>query len=408
MHSARRIRAAETGTSMIVTRRKLFSALGAAALVPRVAAAQPSPRTIPVIIALTGPAASLGADQAVALRAFEKLANRNGGVKGRPVHFEIRDDQSSPQVAVQLAAAVLASAPAVVMGSCLAPATTAMMPFFKDGPVLYATTPIVYPERGSYVFAPSPLISYAEKVAFRYFRLRGWNRIAFIRMNDVSGQDNARSTEAALALPENRGLQSVTVQTFNPADISVAAQVAAIKSSGAQALFVSATGAPFGIVLRGLADAGVDLPLYTSATNLSPILMERLKTYLPSSDLLAVGASFFKRDRPASDPLKAPIDEFYAAIEAEGGRPGASHAFAWDPARIVVAMLQALGPAASAREIRDAILGLHGFTGALGNYDFRSGDQHGLDERAQYVLRYDPKMSNGVAVVSDAGGAPLR
>lgn len=395
-----------------VSRRRAVSVLAAAVLAPgsRRADAQPAPFTIPVIISLTGPAASIGGDQATALRAFEKLANRTGGIKGQPVHFPIFDDQSNPSTAVQLANAALATKPTVVMGSCLAPSTSAMMPFFREGPVLYALTPIVYPEKGSYVFAPSPLISYAEDATFRYLRGKGLLRIAFIRTNDVSGQDNARSIDAALARPENATIVTTTTQLFNPADISIAAQVAAVKASGAQAIFASATGAPFGTVLRGLSDAGIDLPMFTSATNLSPVLLERFKTYLPKGDLLAVGASFFKRDRPASDPLRAPIEEFYAALDAEGGvKPSASHAFAWDPARLIVFALRALGPAATPRQLHDYVESVHGFAGVLGNYDFRTGDQHGLDDKAQYVLRYDPKAPNGQSVVvSEGGGAPLR
>jgi branched-chain amino acid transport system substrate-binding protein len=395
-----------------VSRRRAVSALAAAALAPgfRRAAAQPAPFTIPVIVSLTGPAASLGGDQATALRAFEKVANRTGGIKGQPVRFTIADDQSSPPTAVQLANAALAAKPTVVMGSCLAPATSAMMPFFREGPVLYALTPIVYPEKGSYVFAPSPLISYAEDATFRYLRLKGLTRIAFIRTNDVSGQDNARSIDAALARPENAVIVTTTTQLFNPGDISIAAQVSAVKASNPQVVFASATGAPFGTVLRSLADAGIDLPVFTSATNLSPVLLDRFKAYLPKGDLLAVGASFFKRDRPASDPLRAPIEEFYTALEADGGvKPSASHAFAWDPARLVVFALRALGPGATPGRLRDYIENLHGFAGVLGNYDFRTGDQHGLDDKAQYVLRYDPKAANGPSVVvSEGGGTPLR
>src|SRR5580698_3530752 len=227
--------------------------------------AQSGTYTIPVILSQTGPGASPGGDEMAAIQAYEKLANRTGGIHGMQVHFQIYDDASSPQTAVQLTNTILPQKPAVMLGSTLAPATAAMMPFFKDGPVLYALTPLIFPDKGSYVFATLPLVQRVESVMFRYMRGRNWKKVAFLRTNDVSGQDNAKASDAALAEPDNHSMVTTTKQLFNVADINIAAQVSAVKFSGAQALFVSATGAPFGMVMRSLADAGVDIPIFTGA-----------------------------------------------------------------------------------------------------------------------------------------------
>jgi branched-chain amino acid transport system substrate-binding protein len=381
-------------------------ALGGSAAALR---AQPATYSIPVVLSQTGFAAAPGQDQFAALQAYEKLVNRTGGIRGQQLHFQIYDDQSSPQTAVQLTNQILPAKPAVVIGSTLAPATTAMMPFFKEGPVLYALTPLVYPERGSWVFATLPLIKHVESVMFRYMQARGWNKVAFLRTNDVSGQDNEKAIDGALAEPEHRAINTVTKQLFNVADINIAAQVSAVKFSGAQALFVSATGAPFGTVLRSLSDAGVDIPIFTGATNVAPAFIERFKQYVPKAGLWIVFPSYAKHDRPKADPLRTTIDEFYSNLEAAGARPGAAHAFAWDAAKIVVSALRSIGPAATPTQIHDYIEKLHGFPGALGMYDFGIGDQHGLDDKSLYVVRYDPASANGnIAIVSDAGGFPLR
>lgn len=370
---------------------------------------QPATYTIPVILSQTGPAASPGGDQYAALEAYEKLVNRSGGIRGEQLHFAVYDDGSSPQTAVQLTNTILATKPAVVIGSTLSPATTAMMPFFRDGPVLFALTPLVYPPKGSWVFGTLPLVTHVESVMFRYMRARGWERVGYLRTNDVSGQDNEKAIDGALAEPANKAIAITTRQLFNGADINIAAQVSALKYSGAQALFVSATGAPFGTVLRSLSDAGVDLPIFTGATNIAPDFIARFKQYVPAAGLWIVFPSYAKRDRPARDPLRATIEEFYTTLEAAGLHPGAAHAFAWDEAKIVVAALRALGPGASAAQIHDWIENLHDFPGALGMYDFRTGDQHGLGTDSCYIVRYDPNAPGGgdTQVVSDAGGAPL-
>lgn len=64
---------------------------------------------IPVILSLTGGGAFLGRQEHQALIVEEKLVNQSGGIHGAPVHFSFADDQSSPQLAVQLTAAALAT-----------------------------------------------------------------------------------------------------------------------------------------------------------------------------------------------------------------------------------------------------------------------------------------------------------
>ncbi len=386
----------------------LIALLAVAATAP-LQAQNASPYTFGAILSLTGPAASIGQDEAAALTAYEKVVARQGGINGQPVHFQIYDDESQPQVAVQLANTLLAQHPLAVFGSSLAGTTQAMIPLFKNGPILYGSTPVIYPESGGNVFAAGVSSRYTTAAVMRYFRLKGITRIAMIVTNDASGQDYTRLTEFALALPENKTMSLVDRESFTPTDISVASQIAKIKASNPQALLVWATGAPFGTVLQAMHDSGLSIPIDTTGPNLNPVLLQRFKAYLPTSEMVIGGASFFKRDRAANDPLKAPIDEFYDALGAAGIKPTASHEFTWDPARIVVSTLRKLGPSATAAQLRDAISQLHDFPGVGGMYDFRSGDQHGLTQDSIVVIRYDPTSANGQGqIVSEQGGAPLR
>lgn len=369
--------------------------------------AQPAPYTINVVLSLTGSAASLGQAEAAALSAYEKLVDRQGGIHGTPVHFAVVDDQSNAAVAVQLATAILQAHPAVVMGSSLVGPTQAMEPLFKNGPVLFASTPLLYPEKGSYVFAAGASSRYSMAAAVRYFRLSGYRKMAMLVTADASGEDNLHSMDLALQLPENKDMQVVDREQFAIGDISAASQLARIKASAPQVLFCYPTGAPFGTALRAISDAGLDVPIDTAGPNLDPVLLDRFKNVLPSSELVIANASFFNRDRKASDPLKAPIDEFYAELGAAGIKPTVAHAFTWDPARIIVSALRKLGTSATPEQIRDYIETLHGFAGVSGVYDFRVGDQHGLTQDAEVVIRYDPASPNGQRIVSQQGGAPL-
>ena len=98
---------------------------------------------------------------------------------------------------------------------------------------------------------------------------------------DTSGQDGERALDIALRQPENRSLNVVAREHFAGSDLSVAAQMSRIKAAGAQALIAYAAGTPFGTVLHGLSDAGIDLPVGTTTANLSYDEMKQFSAFLP-------------------------------------------------------------------------------------------------------------------------------
>ncbi len=65
-------------------------------------AASGAPIEIGAVVGRTGPADFSGSAQAAA--AFFKCVNANGGINGRPVHYDVEDDQWNPETASQVAA----------------------------------------------------------------------------------------------------------------------------------------------------------------------------------------------------------------------------------------------------------------------------------------------------------------
>src|ERR1700727_222452 len=93
-----------------------IAALGLLALISMASAgAQTAPYEINAILSLTGPAAFLGAKEAEAYRALELTVNKSGGIRGRSIKFVIADDQTSPQVALQLANGLIAKGVPIIV-----------------------------------------------------------------------------------------------------------------------------------------------------------------------------------------------------------------------------------------------------------------------------------------------------
>ena len=70
---------------------------------------------------------------------------------------------------------------------------------------------------------------------------------------------------------------------------------------------------------------------------------------------------------------------------------------------IVVDALRHLGPDASADQVRSYILGLHGWTGVEGVYDFADREQRGVGENALFIATWDPANKSWIALSRPGG-----
>ena len=379
----------------------------------QISAADQPDYVVPVILSMTGSYAFSGKAEADGLKILEDYTNVHGGIRGQKLHFKVYDDQSLPATDVSLAGQIIAQHPPVVLGSVGASQCNALMPLFKDGPVLYCLMPAINPPSGGFVFAAQDAIDPYVAGMIRYLRLRGFGRIAVISTTDGSGQVDDASTARVLAMPDNKDLKVVAYEHFNPSDLSIAAQATHIKASGAQAVLVWASGTPFGTVLRGLNDAGLSsLPVETTPANLHA---DQLAQYLPfyPKELVIPGLPYMI---PANAPkalgptpgMKIAIDELYDAYKMANlpPDPGAASSV-WDPANMVITALRKLGTGVTAVQMRDYLLGIHGtYSGVWGTYDFSTGDQHGLTDQSVVLTEWDSKSGKFIGV-SGLRGAPL-
>lgn len=286
--------------------------------------------TIDAVMPLTGPAAFVGKLESEALRAYEGVVNRSGEIRGLTLHFAIHDDQSSPQVAVQLANRNKHTKPAVLIGSSIVAMCAAMAPLMlPDGPVQYCLSPGFSPKPDGYAFASSVSLDGITPATLRYLRLRGFTRLAVMSATDASAQEADRVTLAMFGTRENTTLRNVAYEHFNNADISVTAQIERIKAAAPQAMIVYASGPAFVSIGRSMKDGGLEIPVMTSIANLVPVQLAQYRDFLPP-ELLFNGFAY----------------------EAAGIEPTPIAALSWDPAKLLVAALRSLGAAATAPAVR--------------------------------------------------------
>ena len=381
--------------------------LSGAGALPGARARAATPYDINVVMPLSGGAAFLGKAEQRTLDILAAQVNAGGGIQGRPMHFVFHDDQSSPQIAVQLASQIVASHPTVLIGSSIVAMCNAMAPLMAAGPVQYCLSPGVYPKAGSMMFTSSVSTRDMARAMFRYFRMRGWTRIAAITSTDATGQDADRGIAAALARPGNKTVRMVAHVHFNPTDVSVAAQMARIKAAHPQALIAWTTGAPIATVFKGITQAGLDIPVGTTDGNMTHAQMTHYAAFLPKQLYIASDEWPYMAGPAVTGPAMQQAQQaFVAAFAAAKVAPDVAAALAWDPAQLLVAGLRKLGPDATAGQLRAWLAGLKGFAGVDGVYDFPRYPQRGLGAASVVVTRWEPARNLWVPV-SRPAGAPL-
>lgn len=360
---------------------------------------------INVVLPLTGGGAFLGKAEQLALQQYEKAVAATGGIHGKRLRFVFHDDQTSPQVAVQIANQLKASNPPAVLGSAVLALCNAMAPLMRNGPVLYCFSPAVALTNGSFVFSSSISTKDLYGALLRYFGRKGWKRVALITSTDASGQDAYRHFKALVGTEDHKDIELIAEAQFNPTDVSAAAQIQRIKGANPDVVVAWATGGPIGTVFKAIRDAGLDVPIATTDGNMTYAQMSQYEAFLPKQ-LYIPSPDWLKGERKDQDPKAAAAKEtFYKAFEGTDIKPDGPSTFAWDPALLVVEALRHLKPNATADDLRAYLLSLQGFAGINGMYDFKAAPNRGLDEKNVIVTRWDPNQKTWIAV-SDPLGIP--
>jgi len=387
---------------------RLLCALGIALLVSAAPARAADDFVLPTILPITGNAAFIGKARQATLQLVEGLVNQDGGINGHPLRIEFHDDQSTPQVTVQITNSIQASHPSAMLGASITGTCSAQMPLLtRAGPVAYCFSPGVHPPKGSYMFSVGVDTHEQIIVLFRAMQQRGWHRIAVITSTDATGQEVDEVFGALTGMPEFKDMEIVSASRFNLNDVTVAAQIERIKDSHPDALIAWTTGTAVAGIFKGLLQAGLDIPVVTSNGNMSNDVMRQFADFLPHT-LLISSSVFAQHDGLFTlDPRVEARQKVYYDTMRKAGLPiDYLSAAVWDSTFLLVDVLRRLGVQATAAQVRDDIAGQSDFAGINGVYDFTRVPQRGLDASDCVIWRWDAPHQAWVAF-SKPGGAKL-
>jgi branched-chain amino acid transport system substrate-binding protein len=191
----------ETGTIMRSIHKTVFTAL-AGLLLAGTAAAQPV--KVGAIFPLSGGAGPQGQYIVKSLQTMATMINEAGGVLGRQIVIEARDDESTPAVGVSRANELASAGVSVVIEGWNSPVTLAMQPVLSRAGILDITAiskadPILSGEGNPLAIRLNSSNSQDGAVIADYIANRvKAKRIAFMTQNDAYGNGAQASIENEL------------------------------------------------------------------------------------------------------------------------------------------------------------------------------------------------------------------
>jgi len=357
------------------------------------------------IFNLTGPAAATGVTEANGAQLAVEQINAAGGVNGRPLELLMGDAESNPDTAVQLTRDYVRDGMQLIVGPTLASLCQAAREVAEPaGVAMYCLSPI--PPQSELVFnieySPVAILS---AIPAKFMAERGYTRVACIHAADVSGQAYLSTLEA---VAPGFGLEIVAVESFQPGDTDVSAQLTNIRGADPDVLFSCASGGDHATVLRGMQQLGMDLPVVLGAGGASYQVAELASEFLPESGAFSSGSAVMvgeelPDDFPGRDRAIAFREDY---SEAYGELPNHLAAIAFDVMFVIAEALRTEPEGGAA--IADALESVCDLQGVLTTYCLGPDNHSGYQLVNPLMLRWTEEGTFALEVILDAEGIPGR
>ena len=348
----------------------------AAALLPAVPSAA-EPIKVGALVAVTGPAAFLGAPEARTLEMLVQEVNAKGGVGGRPIQLILKDTGASPEKAVSFAKQLVEEDKVfAILGPSTSGESLAVKKIAEDGQTLLlsmaAAEAIVTPVL-PWVFKVAPKDSYAVEVIFHQMKKMGISRIGLLSSNTGFGKGGKEQVERLAA---EHGITLAVNEVYDKAATDLTAEVTKLKQANVQAVLNWSIEPAQSIVVKNVRQLGLTIPIFQSHGFANP---QYAKAAGPAAEGVIFPASriVVADALPAGNPQKPVVEAYRKAYEARYKEEVSTFGgHAWDAFGILVKAIEQAGP--DKAKVRGAVENLKGYVGTAGVFSFSPTDHTGL------------------------------
>ncbi len=365
--------------------------LVSAALLPLsvAACAKPAPAadTSPIVIGadleLSGVDAPVGTTYARALQLRVDQINAQGGVNGRRITLEQKDNRSDPSLSVTNFTAFAAEPgiAGVIMGAC-APCVSAVSKTIDDKQLptvtLAPASGVVRPVADHrYLFKLGPSAEDSAAVLTGLLHQEGVRNAALLSTDDVNGSG---AMTAVTAQASRASVNLVSKQTFKATDTDLGQPVRAALNHDPAALVVDAFSAQAALVARTARDAGFKGRLFFNATAAGDLFLNGENAAATEGAVMVAPQTLVIDDVVATTPAKTARKRWFDDYLSKFGGFSGYSTYAADAAELLVdAVRTAGGP--QHRRMRD-IMEDSAFDGLSGQVRFTPDNHSGMMSQA--------------------------
>ncbi|MEU4685993.1 ABC transporter substrate-binding protein [Streptomyces xinghaiensis] len=344
------------------------------------ASSEDGPIKLGLIASLTGNYQPLGTDNKKSVELAVQQINDEGGILGRTIELQVKDDKSQPDQSV-LAFNTMKDDVTAVIGSPFSNSALATIPVVDRAEIPYLSlTPAdeqvdpVHP----YVFlAPATSNTYAERL-LQYYKATGVKKIAVAY--DTKSSYAVAGYKGTKERAAEYGVEVVATETFHTTATDFSSVFTHIKRTDAQALLVWATGAPGVIITKQYAASGLDVPLTLTGAQASKLWA------VPAGKAaegvtVASSVGVVADQLPESKLTRTAVDFARAYNKKYGENPPQFAQDGYSAVQLLAAAIEKAGSTDHGK-IRDALEGMT-LTTPNGTYRYSAKDHSGLT--ADYI-----------------------
>jgi len=360
-------------------RRLFLSAVCVASLAVPAAAATPSgdPVVVGVVLSTTGVFATLGDPAAKAIRLAERDINAHGGIKGRPIRFDIVDDEGKPDVASQLVTQEIGKGAVAIIGGSNTPTSGAIVRVTTAAKTLqiYLSPTAQLWDRPDgalkTVFETQPRLEIETRtiVAFAREKLRAVKLAVLFDENPYGSQGSKTLDAEAKA----QGIPLVASVSYAGVATDVTAQLLQIKNSGADTIVIFGASQTPALAVRQIHALGLKLKIIGS----NALFSQNFLTIAgrEGENVYSNGSLNF------THPSERERDLMSAYRDAYHERPISFTTVAWDAAHVIARALVRANGKTDGESLASALETMPAYAGVTGTYRFTAKDHNGLTAR---------------------------
>jgi branched-chain amino acid transport system substrate-binding protein len=335
---------------------RLIRVVVAASAVPLALAAgactnvAPPVDTTPIVIGadleLSGVNAAVGSTYARALQLRVDQLNAAGGVDGRRVILDTKDNRSDPSLSLANVTAFAAEAgiAGIIVGSCTQCGSNIAQTVEAKHLPTVTLAPVSGGTRSTtdhrYLFRLGPSIDDGATVLTGLLRNDGIRTVALLSTNDVNG---AAAATAFAGLAPRAGVTVVSKPTFQATDTDVSQPVQAALAKNPAALVVSAFPGQAALVTKSAHDAGYTGRLFFDATAAGDLFIARDLATATERAVMAAPQALVIDDVVATTPAKTSRKRWFDDYTSKYGAFSGYSTYPADAVKLLVDAVHTAG-----------------------------------------------------------------